>query len=171
MAKRNASQMTISERACVFEIMAANYSKAHAEATAAAADEERFGSFGTIDTCDLELQAALIDPDLLPPAKKTKFIDTFGADCGKFEIDTTNMCIAHDKEYPLPGKPISGIKFTEIDPKNSYNRTKTFIEQGSYELDDPDGDEMVVIRIKTGKGGRQQFRVPKKVAKDMVGCD
>ena len=171
MTKRNASDMSALQRECVFEIMAANFSKAVAEARREADDDEQYGSFGTVDKMDCLAQSALIDPSLLPPTKKTKFADLFGSGCVGFCVNTENMVADSCTEYPVRGAPgIKGIQFDEVHPVTS-KRTKTFVEQGSYQLDDPNGDQMVVIRIKTGKGGRQQFRVPKRVAKDMVGCD
>lgn len=169
MSKRTASKMSASERACVFEILASNYTKALATAQRDADDEEQFGTFGTIDKTACLAESAVIDPELLPPAKKSKFVKAFGSKCGKFELDTTDMTADKHTEYPVAGKPgVQGVQFREY---KGVETVKTFIEQGSYELEDPNGDEMVVIRIKTGKGGRQQFRVPKRVAKDMVGCD
>lgn len=169
MSKRNASKMSTSERACVFEILAANYTQALATAQRDADGEEQFGAFGTVDKTTCLAESAIFDPDLLPPAKKSKFVEAFGAECGKFELDTSDMTADKCTEYPVAGKPgVKGVQFREY---KGAQTVKTFIQQDSYELDDPAGDDMVIIRIKTGKGGRQQFRVPKRVAKDMVGCD
>ena len=169
MSKRTASKMSASERACVFEILASNYTKALATAQRDADDEEQFGTFGTIDKTACLAESAVIDPELLPPAKKSKFVDAFGSKCGKFELDTTDMTADKCTEYPNAGKPgVKGVQFREY---TGATPIKTFVEHESYELEDADGDAIVVIRIKTGKGGRLAFRVPKHVAGDMVGCD
>ena len=173
MAKRNASLMSAHERACVFEIIASKFNEVLS--TAMRQTEEDGASFDSFQKLECLEQAALIDPELLPKSKKAKFVGAFGAECGKFEIDTTHMLADTATEYPVRGAPgVKGVAIVEVNPATN-RRTKTFIDAKSFASADDganeDDDEMVVIRIKTGKGGRQQFRVPKKVAKDMVGCD
>ena len=162
--KRKACEMAPAERELAFQIVAANFSKGYATACRERDESDDW----SLDSAAVADEAAIIDPSLLPPAKKARAIEVFGE--AKFSLDTDDLHMAVDKHYPIRGGPgIDGIKFTET---HGLRPVATFVEQGSYECpDNDDDDEMVVIRIKTGKGGRQQFRVPKKVAKDMVGCD
>ena len=156
--------MTPVHRELAFEIVAANYSKSYADAC-----RQRDESDGwTLDSTAVADEAAVIDPSLLPPAKKARAIEAFGD--AKFSIDTRDLTIEVDRQWPINGQPgVDGIKITET---HGMTNVSTFIEQGAYECPEDDGDdEMVTIRIKTGKGGRAHFRVPKKVARDMVGCD
>jgi hypothetical protein len=156
--------MAPAERELAFQIVAANFSKGYA----AACRERDESDDWNLDSAAVADEAAIIDPSLLPPVKKARAIEVFGE--AKFSLDTGDLHMDIHRHYPVQGAPgIDGIKFTETHGSQSVS---TFVEQGAYECPDDDGDdEMVVIRIKTGKGGRQQFRVPKKVAKDMVGCD
>ena len=167
MAKRNASQMTPAERDLVFEIVASNFNKGMTEARRHADDSEYFGN---IEEDMVAEEASIIDPSLLPPAKKARVVAAFGE--SKFTLDLANTYLTRDKQWPTPGQPgVNGISFVKT--LGTGHTQKTFVAESKFDPpgEDDDGDELVVIRIKTGKGGRQQFRVPKKVAKDMVGCD
>lgn len=170
--KRSASAMTELERDCAFEILASNFSNTLATAKREAAEDEYFGR---VDECDCLDEAALIDPELLPPSKRDKFVSAFGADCPKFSIDTEHIVADKTTDYPRGGGPgVRGVAIFHTNPK-TLKRARTFYDSKTFFTptrgNDEDDDEYVTIRIKTGKGGRGMYRVPKSVAGDLMGCD
>jgi hypothetical protein len=171
VTKRDASAMSDSERDCVFEILASNFSNALAAAKREAAEDEYFGR---VDERDCLEEAALIDPALLPPAKKDKFASTFGGDCGKFALETQDLFCDDTTDYPRGGGPgVRGVAITQINPK-TLKRKRTFCDSKTFfkpTHGDDEEEEYVVISIATGKGGKGMFRCLKKDVGDMVGHD
>ena len=165
--KRAIDQLTEPERELVFEIVASKYTKLYADACKERDNEDHAGP--DVDEADITREACKIVPSDLPAAHKQRAIDAFGTQA--LVLDNDNFYMSSDKVYPVPGKPgVSGIKFVRTDTEAL---TKYFVseERLTAAEDAEDDGEMVTIRIKTGKGGRAMFRVPKSVAKDMVGCD
>jgi len=165
--KRAIDQLTEPERELVFEIVASKYTKLYSDACKERDNEDHGGPEPDVD--DITLEACRINPSTLPAAHKQRAIDAFGKQ--SLVLDSDNFYMDTDRVYPVPGKPgISGIKFVRTDTDKP---TKYFVseERMTAAEDAEDDGEMVTIRIKTGKGGRAMFRVPKSVAKDMVGCD
>ena len=111
----------------MFEIFFSNYGEALAKARREADDEQEFGYFGDIDKASCLEDSAVIDPELLPPAKKSKFAQVFGANCRKFEVDVSNMYADKSTTFPVAGAPgIKGIEFREHSP-DLITVTKTFV--------------------------------------------
>lgn len=120
------------------------------------------------DLSDAVEDACTIDPELLPKSKKARVTDAFGD--FKFCINSSNLYMTTDKKY-CGDNIVHGVTVVETD---YYPHKKTFVPKSemtsSGSSDDGSGDEdMVTIKIKTGKGGLATFRVPKSEAGDMIG--
>ena len=100
------------------KMMALNYTKAFAEACRDADAEADYSNVADVDTRDCLEQSAIIDPSMLPAAKKSKFTETFGAGCGKFEIDVEDMLVDTTTKFPVYGMP--GVQA----PRNSIYRVQ-----------------------------------------------
>lgn len=118
------------------------------------------------DATPYAYEAALhIDPkSICDPKIRQEAIDAFGQD--PFVIDSDKVYIDnHDNGVRVWDLTKYGSSFQYVIPKS--NLLKLNMEDGC----NSDDDEYVTIRIKTGKGGRGMYRVPKSVAGDMMGCD
>ena len=156
-------KLNANQRELTLNLIASNYNLEYTKARKEADEDLDFyrDFSGVID------DACTIDPELLPKAKKARVAEAFGD--SKFRINTDNLYMMLDTKY-LGNKPVPGVSVVETD---HYPPRKTFVAKedmtSSGSSDSGSEDEMVTIKIKTGKGGLATFRVPKSEAGDMVG--
>ena len=157
-------KLNANQRNLAFNIIASNYDAEYSKARKEADDDLDFDR----DMSDAIDSACSVDTDLLPKSKRARVVEEFGQE--KFSIDNSNLYMTIGKEY-VGNTPLPGVFVVETDlspPKKTFVAKK---DMTLFESGDSSGDEMVTIKIKTGKGGRATYRVPKSEAGDMVGCD
>ena len=119
------------------------------------------------DTSDASEAALRIDPSrIYNSAKRNEVIDAFGTHPFAIHSDLCYVTKSGNSVTVYEYDRLGTTVFRKTIPQSELLRMSSG-DDGDQDAD----EEFVTIRIKTGKGGRACFRVRKRDAKDMVGCD
>jgi hypothetical protein len=124
------------------------------------ADEDESGLVQA-DEWGAQLEACEIDPDLLPPAKKQRAIDTFGD--GVTVLDAPDLVLImhfkHGKSHQVECRLPTDVPHPNPKFAGEQQYMKQFVSKEEAPSS-PSDRKMVSIMIDTGKGGKQQHWVP-----------
>ena len=118
----------------------------------------------TVDKMDVFETAKTIDPNEVSECNRSEFYKFFG-DNTHATFDFGETCACADFNYSPDGKIKSVSIFENCKTAGEFDKFECPISSANRQ------DDLVKIRIKTGKGGRATFWVKQSVAGDFVGCD
>jgi hypothetical protein len=154
--------MNCVQQKLAYQIIASTYNTEYSKAKRQRDDECDFDR----DVSYVLDSACIIDADHFK-SKKLRIHETFGEK--KITVDNSSLYMTHERKY-VGKNAIDGVVVVETDFRP---HKKTFISKcemmSPSPKDDCGNDEMVTIKIKTGKGGLASYLVPKSEAGDMLG--